>query len=290
MLRAIRFRDALVFEAPAIVGIAFSMPALTDDSLLRFLPFAFASFLLMAHIFVFNDWSDRIADSLAGQPPAMADEPPLDANHNLWLALGLAVAGVSLLGLLSVRLLLLSSLILLFGVAYSFPMDRFKAKGIPLLSSALHFGGSVLTFLLGYALFSEINARGLVVGGYFGLIISAGHLVQEVQDFEADRAANIATHAVALGPRKAFLLGFVLFTVSFAYLYLLAAAGVLPEVVGYFLVFYPVLCLLGLDPWRSGLEHNSVHRFRGQYRVLFGLMVVLLMVAVLAQSPGWLPG
>jgi len=173
---------------------------------------------------------------------------------------------------------------LLLGVAYSFPIPGYKGKGIRLLSSLLHVAGSLLTFLLGYALFSPIDWRALLVGGYFGLIISAGHLVQEIQDVEGDRAADIATLAVTIGRRQAFLLAFLLFTLSFGYLYGLAALGHLPPLAAYLLVFYPVLCLLAIGTWRRGLDPVRVGRFRSSYRLLFGVLVLLLASAGLAQA------
>ncbi len=285
LLHSIRYRDALIFQAPSLVGLAFVFPSLTLSSTSRIIIFLLAGFLLMAHIFAFNDWSDRASDaSSAPEDTADAADQPISHHDKLWLALVLGLSGLALLGALSFRLLVLGTLILLLGVAYSFPVLRFKGKGIPLLSSFLHIAGSVLTFLLGYALFSGVDARALLIGGYFGLIITAGHLVQEIQDLEGDRATHISTNAVRFGPRFAFLASFSLFTLSFVYLFGLAAGGLIPPALEFLLVFYPVFAVLAARTIKHGLDSQNVRRFRGQYRILFGIIVVTMAAVSVASS------
>lgn len=238
----------------------------------------------MAHIFAFNDWSDRVADANSHLGDGADRIHELTANEKLWLALGLASAGLLLLALLSVRLLLLGSVILLLGVAYSFPVLRFKGKGIPLLSSMLHIAGTVLTFLLGYGLFSPIDWRALLIGAYFAMIITAGHLIQEIQDVDGDRATYISTNAVRFGPRSAFFASFSLFTLSFAYLFGLASTDLIPNPVKYLVVLFPVFSIFAWNTYRDGLTHAGVRRFRAQYRALFGFLVLFMTVVTVIQT------
>ena len=273
---AIRYRDALIFQAPSVVGLAFSFPALTSTSVARILLFLLGGFLLMAHIFALNDWSDRASDAEASRKGRVEAGQTLSHRQKLVLAVGLGAAAIGAMALLSTTLLILGTLALLLGVAYSFPVLRFKGKGIPVLSSFLHITGTVITFLLGYALFSPLDVRALLIGGYFALIITAGHLVQEVQDFAGDRATDISTNAVRFGPGLVFLVSFVLFTLSFAYLFGLAAGGSIPSGLRGLLAFYPVYAFLAWRTFRAGLNSEQVHRFRGQYRILFAALVSIM--------------
>ena len=66
-----------------------------------------------------------------------------------------------------------------------------------------------------------MDARGVALGAFFGLVFAAGHLNQEVRDHESDAAAGIRTSAVAFGARRGFLASFCLF--SAAYLLIVGA-------------------------------------------------------------------
>lgn len=275
-LRSLRYRDVFIFEAPALVGVAFSIHDITPETLAETLRFALAGFLLMAQIFYFNDWSDRASDADGSRKGRAWTGELLTSQQTLTLAVLLGLSALGALAALSATLLIIGSMILLLGLAYSFPVLRFKGKGIPLLSSFLHITGTVLTFLLGYALFSALDVRALLIGGYFALIITAGHLVQEIQDVAGDRATHISTNAVRFGPRLIFLVSFVLFTLSFAYLFGLASGGLVPAGLRSLLAFYPVYVFLAWRTFRAGLASEQVHRFRGHYRVLFAAVVSIM--------------
>ena len=276
LLQSLRYRDVVIFEAPALVGLAFSIPDTALANVAKTVLFALAGFLLMAHIFYFNDWSDRASDADVSKEGRASIGESLTSQQTLTLAVLLGLSALAALAALSTTLLILGSIILLLGVAYSFPVLRFKGKGIPLLSSFLHIMGTVLTFLLGYALFSPLDVRALLIGGFFALIITAGHLVQEVQDYAGDRATHISTNAVRFGPRLIFVVSFGLFTFSFAYLFGLSSSGLIRSELRYLLIFYPVYAMLALRAFRAGLVSDQVRRFRSRYRILFAVIVSIM--------------
>ncbi len=273
---AIRLRDTLIFQAPSVVGVAFVFPGPTAEALVRTGWFLLGGFLLMAHIFAFNDWSDRASDAEGSRRELVKREARHDGRDGLLLAVGLGVAALGILAWLSLALLWIGGAILLLGVAYSFPVLRFKGKGIPLLSSLLHISGTVLTFLMGTAVFSPIVGRSLLIGGYFALIITAGHLVQEIQDVAGDRSTAISTNAVRFGPRQVFWASSALFALSFVYLLGLALAQLIPTALAVLVVFLPIYAYLAWRTLRGGLSPERVRRFRGQYRVLFGLLTAAM--------------
>src|SRR5262249_24521886 len=135
--------------------------------------------------------------------------------------------GGLMVGLLTLSLFLLSQLgrvplclalaIAVLGAVYSLP--RFNWKARPLLSSALHLLGGTLHFLLGYSVGSLIDGRGVVIAFFFALTFAAGHLTQEVRDYQGDARNDIPTNAVTFGQRRTFVASLVLFTLAYALLF-----------------------------------------------------------------------
>lgn len=139
----------------------------------------------------------------------------------------------------------------------------------------------MLTFLLGYALFSEIDARAILIGVYFGIIITVGHLVQEIKDYVDDRSSHISTNAVRFGPKITFIAACGLFTFSFVYLFGPAEASFVPSVLKYLLAFLPVLGIMAVRTYKTGLDLENVQRFRNQYRRLYAVIVLVMSASAL---------
>ena len=284
-LSHIRFRDAIIFQVPSLVGMSYAISVINVESIQRALLLALGGFLLMAHIFCFNDWSDSSLDSLRGSDDVgTAMSNGLGSRETLALALFLGIASLFTITLLSRTLTIIAAAAIFLGIVYSFPNPRFNGKGIPIFSSALHFTGTVLTFLLGYVLFSEIEARALLIGVYFGIIITAGHLVQEVKDYVDDRTAQISTNAVRFGPKSTFIAACLLFAFSFVYLFGLAEAEFVPSVLKYLLIFLPVLGVMAVRTYKAGLDLENVQKFRSQYRRLYAAIVLVMSASALIAS------
>ena len=241
----------------------------------------------MAHIFALNDWADMALDyqnqdkrsrSLVGLGVA--------SREILYLALSLAALGLAVVALVSVGLLPIAFLMMLLGVAYSLPVGGLKAKGIPIVSSALHFAGTLLTVLAGSAAFAPVELPAVLVGCYFGILITAGHLVQEVQDYAEDRLAGIRTNAVQFGQTRAFWLSFGLFGLSFVLLVWLSAVGILPAVTGYLRFLSPLYAYWAMQVMRAGLPSGLVRQLRNRYRILFSVIGLVLLIGALAERIG----
>jgi 4-hydroxybenzoate polyprenyltransferase len=195
----------------------------------------------------------------------------------LWAAL-LALS-LLLFSLCGWRTLVIAVVIAGLSALYSAP--AFHMKGVPLLSSALHFIGGLLHFLLGYSVFSAIDRRGLEIGCFFALVFVAGHLTHEARDHEGDLLNAIRTNAVMFGEARSFAAGFAVFSIADALLVVLAARGIVPRALVLVAALYPVHLYWSLRTWRAGLTFESIRRLQGRYRALYATIGILMAATLL---------
>jgi 4-hydroxybenzoate polyprenyltransferase len=283
-LSCIRYGDILVLQGSPFLGAAFAMGAVSADRLGALLVFGAASILLVTHIFVLNDWAGADAD--LNDPSRVAGVFATKgisrtSIRRLWIAL--LVLSLALFSLLGERPLLLAAAIATLSFFYSRP--RSPAKGVPVLGSILHLVGGALHFLLGSSVFGVINGRTLALALFFGLVFAAGHLNQEVRDFDGDVRNGIKTNAVRFGKMPTFIAGLVVFTLSYVQLVVLAAAGIIPGR----LASLALLCLLqlywSLTTVLEGLSFESMRRLQARYRAIYALIGVAMLAALLI-TPG----
>jgi len=278
----LRPQDILVLQGSPLLGAAFAIrhPGVRDLAPLATL--MVANVLLVSHIFMLNDWAGLTTD--------LAD--PNKAAHVFTArGVGRGRMGVLTAGLLVLSLLLFSRLgpitlglslaIATLSAFYSLP--QFNWKGRPLLNSVAHLAGGILHFLLGYALGSAIDPRGLAIASFFALIFAAGHLTQEIRDHEGDAVNAIRTNAVVFGPRRTFAASLVLFTLAHILLLLLALQGILPGPLAAVVAFYPVQLYWSFEALRDGLTYVSVSRLQARYRVLYAVIGLAMVAALCAR-------
>ena len=287
MLRAylscIRYPEVIVLQGSPLLGVAFGLGELTLDKLATCAAFAAASFLLVAHIWTFNDWAGLSTDL---NDPNKCDRvfstKGVSARGLLGFSWSLLAASMAIFAFLPQRTLSIAILIAALGMLYSHP--SLHAKSVPVVSSLPHLAGGLLHFLLGYSLFGPIDGRGTLIGLFFALTFTAGHLNQEVRDYEGDRANGIRTNAVFFGRTAAFVAGLLLFTLSYADLGWLAYRGLVPPALGALpLLLYPVQLVWSLATMRRGLGFDSVARLQRGYRALYALIGLAMVVALLLR-------
>jgi 4-hydroxybenzoate polyprenyltransferase len=279
LLSAVRWDEVLVLQGAPMIGTMFSIGSLAADKMLMLAVFAVGSCSLVAHVYVLNDWSGIDGDLR-------------DPNRAARTFIAKGVSRTEF-GLLAIALLAFSLLLFaLFGripfalaltiaglsALYSAPV--FSMKGLPLLNSLLHFVGGAVHFLLGYAAFAAVDARGLAVSCFFGLVFTAGHLTHEARDCEADELNVIRTNAVAFGRTRSFFASLALFTAAYALLVGLAAWGTLPRMLMLAAVLYLAHFLAALRAMRAGLGFESLRRLQRCYRMLFALIGVMMVTAM----------
>jgi len=278
LLSCIRIDEVMLLQGTPMLGAFFAMGDFTIAAGLRLCVFAVASCLLVAHVFVLNDWSGANTD---------LKDPHRAAQ--VYVARGISSRAVAALCIV----LLMLSLVLLapFGylpvalalavaaasALYSAP--RLALKGVPFASSALHVIGGLAHFLLGYAMFHALDARSVGVGSFFALTFAAGHLTHESRDCAGDALNGIRTNAVRFGVRVTFVASFALFTLADALLAALALADVVPRVLALVAATYPLHLWWTLQTWKAGLVYANLRRLQQRYRTLYALIGIAMMLA-----------
>jgi len=264
LLRHIRFDEVIVLQGTPLMGVLFSMGAVTTANFETLLVFLIGSILLVAHVFTLNDWAD-IAHGLK------AADPLVSSRRLFWFSLFLLIAGLLVFSFIGARVVIFGAIVAVLGFFYSHPKLNFK--GTPIASSLLHLLGGFFHFLLGYAVFTEIDQRGVFIALFFALTFVAGHLNHEVRDFELDQKTNARTNAVAFGKKPAFIAGLVLFSCAYLCLFLLGWFRFVPRPLSFFAaVFFPLHFYWSLRALRGQLEPGIVDRFQVEYRALYALI------------------
>jgi 4-hydroxybenzoate polyprenyltransferase len=272
-----RALEVLALQASPLLGIFLGGYNMKHDGVVAPVLLALGSCALTAHIFVFNDCIGYESDL---RDPRRA--PHVFSRHGIrrrevtlavWVLLALAIAAFATV---SFSTLLFGIAIAALGFLYS--GSPVFGKSTPIAASVNHLIGGTLHFLLGYTLVHTLDANGVGIGVFFGLVFAAGHLNQEVRDHDGDRVSGIRTSAVVFGRRRAFLASLFMFTAAYAMLTGLAAFGVLPKL----LLLSPVAWLLhlawSLRALRRGLDFETALWMQRRYRLLFA-MVGLVMLA-----------
>src|SRR5215218_3502138 len=238
-LSCLRLQEILVLQGSPLLGAAFAIRHPTAANVGPLAILAVANVLLVAHIFMLNDWSGLTTDLTDPNKTAgVFTARGVGRKEIGGLAAVLLALSLFLFSRLGPSTFWLSLAIAALSALYSLPW--FNWKGRPLLNSAAHLAGGVLHFLLGYSLGNAIDRRGLAIATFFALTFAAGHLTQEVRDHQGDVLNAIRTNAVIFGPRRTFAASLALFTLAHILLLLLALQGILPHSLAALVALYPV--------------------------------------------------
>lgn len=254
------------------MGVLFSIGAITSGKFAILVLFTAANILLVAHVFTFNDWA--AAAQKAQQPnraAALVYNEELSSRLLFFFSITLLAVSLVLFAFLGRHTLMLAAAIAAVGIFYSHPW--LNAKSTPIGSSLPHLAGGLLHFLLGYTLFAPLDQRGVLIGLFFALTFTAGHLNHEVHDFDHDRQNDLRTNAVVFGRRPVFVASLVIFTFAYGCLLCLALTGLVPRLLAIWpIVLYPLHLIWALSVLRHGLTPAAVSRFQTRYRLLYALI------------------
>ena len=271
-----RAPEVLALQASPILGSFLGGFSLERCGVIRPGLLLLGSLALTAHIFVFNDWAGYSSDirdprrtTLVFARQGISRRQVARVAIALLIFANVAFAAVGRLAILLGAAI--AALSLLYSCSPSF------GKSTPIVGSINHLLGGALHFLLGYTLAHALDASGLVISLFFGLVFAGGHLNQEVRDYEGDLLNGIRTSAVVFGCQRTFLASLCTFTAAYAILAGLAALGILPGL----LLWSPIVWLLhvawSLRALQRGLGFETALWMQRRYRLLFALIGIAML-------------
>lgn len=274
-LASTRGVEVCVLQASPLLGAWLGGIDVTADALARLALLLAGSVALTAHVFVVNDWAGYRSDARDARRAASAPDD-ITRTQIAHVALALLVAAFAAFAAVGTPAMVTGAGIAALSFVYSLS-PRF-GKGTPIAASLNHVLGGVLHFLMGYTLVQSVDATGVALGLFFGLVFAAGHLNQEIRDYVPDRANGIRTTAVAFGRRPAFLASFCLFTAAYALVVGLAAAGLVPGVLLLTGFVWLLQAVWSLQALRRGLGLETALWMQRRYRLLFALVGLAMLI------------
>src|SRR5882762_2361419 len=271
-----RALEVLVLQASPILGSFLGGFSLERSGLIRLGLLLLGSLALTAHVFVFNDWAGYSSDI---RDPRRAifvfARRGITSSQVARVATALLIFANLAFAAVGSPAILLGAAIAALSLLYS--CSPIFGKGTPIVASINHLLGGALHFLLGYTLSRPLDANGLVISLFFGLVFAGGHLNQEVRDYEGDLLNGIRTSAVVFGRRRTFLASLFTFTAAYAILADLAAHGILPRLLLWSIILWPLHVAWSLRALQHGLGFETALWMQRRYRLLFACIGLAML-------------
>jgi 4-hydroxybenzoate polyprenyltransferase len=271
-----RAPEVLALQASPILGSVLGGFSLEWGGVLRLGLLLTGSLALTAHVFVFNDWAGHSSDIRDPRRAALVfDRRGVSKRQVARLVIALIIiANVAFAAVGRPAMLLgaaIATLSLLYSCSSSF------GKSTPIVASINHLLGGALHFLLGYTLHHALDASGLVISLFFGLVFAGGHLNQEVRDYEGDLLNGIRTSAVVFGCRRTFITSLCVFTAAYALLAALAALGMMPRLLLWSTLVWLLHVACSLRALQRGLGFETALWMQRRYRLLFAFIGLAML-------------
>ena len=278
IFQKLRFNESALLQGTPFFGLVLGLVHWTRHGGWMALALL-GSFLLTNGVFVLNDIADLHHDGIVPHKQVRAEQlQRLGMGWLISIAAFDCVGGIVLIARLNAASALYAVGVLLAGIMYSVPPFRFKER--PVASSLVHLLGGVLHFMVGYSMGGGPLLRGVMLGFFFSGVFAAGHLVQELRDYEGDVATGIMTNACRFGRRPTSFASLALFVLMPLYAALLVCMGIAPRAFMVAMLSIPVLLFASRDLFRQSFGVNSVQRFRLVYRFTYVVLGVYWMVAL----------
>jgi len=271
-----RAPEVLALQASPILGSFLGGSSLERGGVIRLCLLLLGSLALTAHVFVFNDWAGHDSDIRDPRRAALVfTQRGISGQQVARIAIALLIFANVAFAAVGGPAILLGAAIAVLSLLYS--CSPWFGKSTPILASINHLLGGALHFLLGYTLSHDLDAGGLVISLFFGLVFAGGHLNQEVRDYEGDLLNGIRTSAVVFGRRRAFLASMCIFTAAYAVLADLAALGILPRLLLLSTIVWPLHIAWSLRALRRGLGFETALWMQRRYRLLFACIGLAML-------------
>jgi 4-hydroxybenzoate polyprenyltransferase len=269
--------EVCALQASPLLGLYLGGPGFHASNVSRQAVLMVGSIALTAHVFLFNDWADYGRDTHDLRRASSGVNGYGISRDQI------AYAAIALLLVANVAFVAVGTSAVLFGAGiaalsllYSFS-PRF-GKSTPIAASLNHLIGGSLHFLLGFTVAHGVDAKGVTLSLFFGLVFAAGHLNQEVRDYVSDRANGIGTIAVTIGRQRGFLASFGLFTTAYALIVVLAAVGDMPKILLLSAIAWVLQARWSVVAVQRGLGAETALWVQRRYRLLFALVGLAMLV------------
>ena len=265
-----------MLQASPILGSLLGGLSLKPSDAIRLSFLLIGSIALTAHVFVFNDWAGHSSDIRDPRRSTLVfARRGISRRQVARVATALLILANIAFAAVGRPAVLIGAAIAALSVLYS--CSPSFGKSTPILASINHLVGGALHFLLGYTLSRPLDASGLIISLFFGLVFAAGHLNQQVRDYEGDLLNGIRTSAVVFGCRRAFLASLFTFTAAYAILAGLAAIGILPRLLLWSIVLWPLHIAWSRRALQRGLGFETALWMQRRYRLLFALIGLAML-------------
>lgn len=277
-----RAPEVLVLQASPILGSFLGGFSLERGNVLRLGLLLLGSLALTAHVFVFNDWAGHGSDI---RDPRRAKlvfaRRGISRRQVARVAIALLIFANVAFAVVGSPATLLGAAIVTLSLLYS--CSPSLGKSTPIVASINHLLGGALHFLLGYTLSHALDASGLAISLFFGLVFAGGHLNQEVRDYEGDLLNGIRTSAVVFGCRRTFLASLFTFTAAYAILAALAALDILPGLLLWSIILWALHIAWSLRALQRGLGFETALWIQRRYRLLFACIGLAMLASQMSR-------
>jgi 4-hydroxybenzoate polyprenyltransferase len=269
--------EVLALQASPILGSFLGGFRLERGSAIRLTLLLLGSLALTTHVFVFNDWAGRSSDF---RDPRRAKL--IFARRGI-SSRQVARVAIAFLIFANVAFAAAGRPAIVFGASIAalsllYSWSPAFGKSMPIVASINHLLGGALHFLLGYSLCRAVDVRGVMISLFFGLVFAAGHLNQEVRDYDGDLLNGIRTSAVAFGCRATFIASLLTFTAAYAMLASLAVLGILPRLLLWSALLWPFHFAWSLRAFQRGLGFETALWMQRRYRLLFAFIGLAMLL------------
>ncbi len=242
----------------------------------------FAFSFTTASIFILNQYFDRKADKKnkvkSDLPIASEQISPRDA---LVFSSLLIILSFILVFMIDVSIWSLFIIYLGLWTAYSAPPT--KLKSIPIIDFIVSgIGAGFLPFFIGLRTTYQMNASiSFILLSAIPLILfhCGGHIVQAIEDYEADRDVGVNTFIVKYGKKKGVLTAGIMFSSAFLSPFIYSSLGFLS--LSHLLLFFILLpfsipsAIYFIDLYKSPSVSNinNMRKMARRYGILFLLII-----------------
>jgi 4-hydroxybenzoate polyprenyltransferase len=218
----------------AIAAYAFNPGVTISTILLVVLGFSF----LFASVYTLNNTFDHRSDSWNPSKRNPVAHEKISFKASMAESIILGMAGLILLGIVSLEGLIGGVLLTVLSIIYHAPPIRTKAR--PYLDIITITALYSTPFFIGYISINSIDLRGAGLAILFGLLSGMVHPLQTAKDFEQDQKNGDNTISVSIGVKNSMILSLLLVVSTMIYFELLILVGFLdPKIFFYPLTFVP---------------------------------------------------